>query len=217
MTMLSSNASFSPRTDRALVAQLVTCAWPAVQGVLRRMLGVSDPEYEDILQSSLERVVETVEHARRRNYAIPQWAAVVTRNVAVDALRARSRERRFLSRDDEERIASCPAGADPERVASARESLARFASALGRLRSGSAQVVYMHDVLGHDLAEVATTLGVSVAAAQSRLVRGRRQLTHGSRSGRARPSVEPCSRGARPLVESRSRGAHPLPSSSPAE
>ena len=34
----------------------------------------------------------------------------------------------------------------------------------------------LHDVLGHNLAEVAEMSGITVAAAQSRLVRGRREF-----------------------------------------
>ena len=91
------------------------------------------------------------------------------------ASRSRSREREILSRDDDAAIANRPTSIDPERLACARERLARFAFDLGRLRTGVAEVVYMHDVLDCDLSEVAGVLEISVAAAQSRLVRGRRR------------------------------------------
>jgi DNA-directed RNA polymerase specialized sigma24 family protein len=39
-----------------------------------------------------------------------------------------------------------------------------------------ATAVLLYDVFGHDLAEVAVLTGATVAAAQSRLVRGRKEL-----------------------------------------
>jgi RNA polymerase sigma-70 factor (ECF subfamily) len=39
-----------------------------------------------------------------------------------------------------------------------------------------AEAVFLHDVLGHELAEIAVITGATVAAAQSRLVRGRKEL-----------------------------------------
>lgn len=38
--------------------------------------------------------------------------------------------------------------------------------------------MYLHSVLGYELAEIAAMIGISVTAAQSRLVRGRREITH---------------------------------------
>jgi DNA-directed RNA polymerase specialized sigma24 family protein len=40
-----------------------------------------------------------------------------------------------------------------------------------------AQAVVLHDVNGMDLRELATVLGITVAAAQSRLSRGRAELS----------------------------------------
>lgn len=56
-------------------------------------------------------------------------------------------------------------------------------------------MVYLHDVLGYDICDVAARVGTSVSAAQSRLVRGRRELL-GSVEDRptpapARPSLTP--------------------------
>ena len=56
------------------------------------------------------------------------------------------------------------------------ETLERVNRALRGLGPKKARVVYLHDVLGYQLEEVATMLGTSVAAAQSRLVRGRREI-----------------------------------------
>jgi RNA polymerase sigma-70 factor, ECF subfamily len=177
-------------SDCVFVAQAVLRVRPVVRAVVRRVLGANDPEYEDILQSSLERVLQTFEQGMFRNGSMSQWAAVVARNVAVDALRARTRERRVLSRDPDAAGANCQAVVDPERLAGARELLAQFASALSRLRAGSAQVVYLHDAFGYELSEIAVTLGISVAAAQSRLVRGRRQIVHSRSRGAGGSSAQ---------------------------
>jgi DNA-directed RNA polymerase specialized sigma24 family protein len=48
--------------------------------------------------------------------------------------------------------------------------------AVSQMRPKYAEAVVLHDLLGHDLAEVARLTDISVAAAQSRLVRGRKDL-----------------------------------------
>ncbi len=155
---------------------------PAMAASLRRVLGSEDPDYEDVLQSALERVFTTLgTNSFRGECSLAGWASIIARNVAIDALRARSRERGVLSLD--ENVADVlrrPSGdAGPERLASARQQLKLLDEALAALRPSCAIVLYLHDVVGHDLAEIAETLSISVSAAQSRLVRGRREVVEG--------------------------------------
>jgi DNA-directed RNA polymerase specialized sigma24 family protein len=57
-----------------------------------------------------------------------------------------------------------------------RGELRRLDASLRRIGARKSIVVYLHEVLGHELARIAPALGISVAAAQSRLIRGRRAL-----------------------------------------
>jgi RNA polymerase sigma-70 factor (ECF subfamily) len=152
---------------------------PIVDAVLRRVLGTNDPEHEDLVQSSLENVLATLDRGRfRGDCPLNGWAAAIARNVAIDALRARSRARRVFSHaeDDDLVLDSPAAGLGPERLTDIRRQLLQLEGALSRLSPSKADVVYLHDVLGYDLAEVAAAVEISVAAAQSRLVRGRREI-----------------------------------------
>lgn len=153
----------------------------AIEAVLQRVLGVTDPEYEDVLQNALERVITTLDQETfRGDCPLSSWAALIARKTAADALRERYRERRVFVHDDvgETWTTLHFPEAGPERRIQARERLKRFDRALSRLGQGSAVVVYLHGVLGFDLAEIASMVGISVAAAQSRLVRGRREIAH---------------------------------------
>jgi RNA polymerase sigma factor (sigma-70 family) len=188
--------------DGARLATVALRARPAIGNVVRCVLGANDPEHDDVLQSVLERLLSVVRVTPRRGGSVIQLAAIIARNVAVDVRRARARRRRVFSHEGAP-LASRGSPADPERVASARERLRRFAAALGALRVENARVVYAHDVLGHELAEIAVMLGISVAAAQSRLVRGRSRIAAllrldeaASPPPRARPKLCSASRSA---------------------
>jgi RNA polymerase sigma-70 factor (ECF subfamily) len=154
----------------------------AVRAVLRRLVGAEDPEYEDLVQSSIENVLVTFERGKFRGDC-PQggWAAVIARNVAIDAIRARRRERQLFARDAADltaadNVRSLDAKMGPEHLTGVQERLHRVKSALLGLGARKANVVFLHDVLGHDLPAVAGILKITVAAAQSRLVRGRREI-----------------------------------------
>jgi RNA polymerase sigma-70 factor (ECF subfamily) len=167
------------RGRREAVRDTLKSVRSTVDTVVRRLVGSTDPEYEDLVQSSLVNVLATFDGGKFRGDCPPRgWAAVIARNVAVDAIRARARERRVIAHDgdavaDEQGHA---AGLGPERLTDLHETLERVNRALRGLGPKKARVVYLHDVLGYQLEEVATMLGTSVAAAQSRLVRGRREI-----------------------------------------
>jgi DNA-directed RNA polymerase specialized sigma24 family protein len=71
-----------------------------VDTVVRRMVGSRDPEYEDLVQSSLVNVLATIDRGNfRGDCPTGGWAAIIARNVAVDAIRARARERRVFAQE----------------------------------------------------------------------------------------------------------------------
>ena len=84
-----------PQADAARDA--VRNVQSTVDTVVRRLVGSRDPEYEDLVQSSIVNVLSTIDRGKFRGECPPGgWAAVIARNVAVDAIRARARERRVF-------------------------------------------------------------------------------------------------------------------------
>jgi RNA polymerase sigma factor (sigma-70 family) len=153
---------------------------PVVEAALRRVVPKRDPEYEDLRQSALEAVLVAMRKGRFRGDAsLSTWAATITRYVAIDALHTRSRERRVFDGqvDREDAAARSPsAGPSPEHLAQVRQHLDHYHGALERLCPIKAKVLHLSDVLGHRLEEIAATVGLTVAATQSRLVRGRKEM-----------------------------------------
>jgi len=168
------------RPRREAVRDQIKNVQSTIDTVVRRLVGSTDPEYEDLVQSSLVNVLATFDGGKFRGDCPPRgWAAVIARNVAVDAIRARARERRVIAHDGDavlDERGRVEGGLGPERLTDLHETLERVNRALRGLGPKKARVVYLHDVLGYQLEEVATMLGTSVAAAQSRLVRGRREI-----------------------------------------
>jgi RNA polymerase sigma factor (sigma-70 family) len=157
---------------------------PIVESAVRRLTSKSDSEYEDLVQSALEGVLAALETRGENRDHVPQWVSAVARNVAIDRLRARTRERRVFSRNDDEseREPASERSVEPEHLTHVRRELRRIDGALQGIGPARAMVLYLHDVLGYQLAEVAEALALTPAAAQSRLVRGRRALLRGMRS-----------------------------------
>jgi RNA polymerase sigma-70 factor, ECF subfamily len=164
-----------------------------VDHTLYRVFGRRETDHDDLVQAAFEQIVVTLS---RRSYAracsLRTWASSIASHVGFNALRARRRERRVLDREVGVDVEPARAGIDVEGEASARAELERLRFQLSEMKSTHAEAVFLHDVLGHELAEIALMTQVSVSAAQSRLVRGRRELfrrlDRGAPRGKAEPS-----------------------------
>src|SRR5262245_51120278 len=150
-----------------------------VEAVLYRLLGPGDLERDDLAQQALERVISTIVSGKfSRECSLRSWATLIAQHLAIDTMRSRQRERRLFDRSVGAQALELVAEETrtPERAAETRRRVERLLGALSVVNRSRAEAVVLHDILGHDLAEIAGLTGVSVAAAQSRLVRGRREV-----------------------------------------
>lgn len=147
---------------------------PVVERALRRLLGASDRDHEDLAQQAMIEIVYTIDRFRG-DCSLDGWASTVAAHVAYNHMRRRTSERRLfasLRLAEEATAASNSVG----RETSARSTLRRVLVHLDAIDDQKAWAYVLHDVCGYDLREVAEITECSVAAAQSRLVRGRREL-----------------------------------------
>jgi RNA polymerase sigma factor (sigma-70 family) len=166
----------------------------AVEATLYRVLGRREPDHDDLVQASLEQIILSLRRGRfARGCSLPTWASAVAAHVAYNALRSRRSARRVFEpvepseagEDGEPMSAEFVRDAERDMSARARIRLAQLH--LAAMNPDKAMVLVLHDVLGHELVEIAAMLGVSTAAAQSRLVRGRREFLE--RMGADEPSA----------------------------
>lgn len=150
-----------------------------VDSTLYRIVGPGDRDHDDLVQMAFEQIVTTIAKKKfARACSLTSWAAAVTCNIALNAIRSRSSERKIF----DARVAIDGDGdwvrsdADVERQAAARERLETIRRHLAAMGTERAQTLLLHDFFGKELSEIAVLTGVSVAAAQSRLVRARHEL-----------------------------------------
>jgi RNA polymerase sigma-70 factor (ECF subfamily) len=141
---------------------------------LYRVLGRREHDHDDLIQTAFEQVLRTLtKRTFAGNCSLRTWAGRITTHVALNALRARKRERNIIQRPE-----ALPESSTPrtDSNAEAHLELGRVRIELGKMRTSRAEVFVLHDVQGYNLAEIASMLGLSLSAAQSRLVRGRSEL-----------------------------------------
>jgi RNA polymerase sigma-70 factor (ECF subfamily) len=148
---------------------------PQVDRTLTRLLGRRDVDHEDLAQLAMIELIYTID-GYRGECSLETWTATLTAHVVYKHLRRRQTERRLFAgmveADDFRAVSHHGTG----REAMGRSAVSRIAQHLETLDSKRASTLVLHDVLGYDLQEVARITGVTVSAAQTRLVRGRREL-----------------------------------------
>lgn len=175
------------RGDGAVAGELYERLIRTVDQTLYRVLGRREADHEDLVQSTFEQIVKTLAGRRFAGAcSLKTWASSVATHVALNALRSRRRERTVLDTSASEPPPAAASNADPERDVRLRQELDRVRGELAGMRENRAEALLLHDVLGYDLAEIAALTGTSIAAAQSRLVRGRHDLMERLGRGAAR-------------------------------
>jgi RNA polymerase sigma-70 factor (ECF subfamily) len=167
------------RGDQKLGDQLYERLIQTVDHTLYRILGGRDRDHSDLVQNAFEQIVVTLATRRfAKACSLKSWARAVTCKVALGALRSRKSENKVFDRSPEG-MSSIPASLDPvdidERIGT-RRAIEVVRAKLSELGPERAEALLLHDMLGCELSEIAVLAGVSVAAAQSRLVRGRHEL-----------------------------------------
>lgn len=161
--------------DEAVASTLCRRVWPSVDRTIRRLLGSKDADRDDVAQLALIELVNTIGRYRG-DCSLDAWAQTITSRVIFKHIRRRQLERRIFTDLLADGAAPSTGPGRDEARSSTRQLLGRVASHLDQMKSERAWAFVMHDILGYDLREISDMTGSSVAATQSRLVRGRREL-----------------------------------------
>ena len=149
-----------------------------IDATLTRVLGPGQPDHDDWAQAAFEEVVRTIHKGQfQQRCSLTSWAASVACHIGLNAIRTRKTERKFFDRDeplDEPGLLGTER--DLERSLVARDELRLLRTELAQMSPGRAEAVLLHDAFGYELKEVAALTQSTVAAVQSRLVRGRKDL-----------------------------------------
>jgi RNA polymerase sigma-70 factor (ECF subfamily) len=146
-----------------------------VDRTVHRLLGGRDSDHEDIAQLAMIELVSTIDRYRG-DCSLDSWTGTITAHVVYKHIRRRKTERRIFGALDADLLAQTRSSSRLGREAIVRNLVHRVRGHLDKMDESKAWTFVLHDVCGHDLREIAHITGVSVAAAQTRLVRGRREI-----------------------------------------
>ena len=161
--------------DTAAATALHDRVRPQVDRTVRRLLGPGDFDGEDVAQQAMIELVGTIDRYRG-DCSLDSWTSTITAHAVYKHIRRRKTERRIFGALEGDGFAETRSHSRTGHDALVRSVLSRVLGHLNAVDEGKAWAFVLHDVCGYDLREIAQITGTSVAAAQSRLVRGRREV-----------------------------------------
>lgn len=184
LRVIRGGASDPSRSDSALVRDVTSgqphaaAAFhdrirPIVDRTIGRLLGPRDPDFDDLIQLALIELVTSI-NGFRGDCPLDAWASVVSARVVYRHLRRRKLERKLFVLEGGDGFEGFERATMPQ--VGLRSLVKRIQAHLSSIESKKSWTYVLHDVHGYELSEIAKITGSSVAAAQSRLVRGRREL-----------------------------------------
>jgi RNA polymerase sigma factor (sigma-70 family) len=137
----------------------------------RRLLHGTGHDAEDVVQDAFMRALAGLRATDAEMHLKP-WLYMIVRNRAMDELRKPVRAMAEL----DEVIHLAPGGEDPALRATERERLRELLDDIGRLPERQRLALVMRELDGATHAQMAATLGTSIPATKSLLVRARTAL-----------------------------------------
>jgi RNA polymerase sigma factor (sigma-70 family) len=135
----------------------------------RRMLRGTGLDAEDVVQDAFVRAHVAL-RATDRPMALRAWLYMITRNRALDGLRARRASCPLEERD------SVAGSCDPVESALQRDELRRIVDELARLPERQRLALVQRELCGVSHVDLADQLGTTVSATKSLIIRARTQL-----------------------------------------
>lgn len=155
--------------DRAAIRTFLVTIGPHLLSVVRRVLGASHPDVDDVTQESAFAVMDALARYRGES-SVLHFVCRVAVLTAMAARRRGGAQKRRSIRDDEtevELLASRLPAADE--VLSARDAAAVIRELLDSLPAEQAEVLALHCVMGYTVREIADASCVPVETVRSRL------------------------------------------------
>src|SRR5262245_35082028 len=156
------------RRDRGAQVRFYDRYADLVERIIARIMGVDD-DLPDLVHEAFMRALKAIEGLRDAE-AITTWVTQIATRTAMDALRRRQTRRKWFSFGTPPEQ-EAPVRDEPEGVLDAQAALRRIYGILGCLPPEERAAFALRRMEGHELVDVASACGCSLATVKRRVAR----------------------------------------------